>query len=151
MENKQIIQIALEVAKNSTCLRRKYGAVLVKDGRIISTACNGAPYNEPSCIELNHCARTILREKKGEVYEICRGLHAEMMAIMSAGLERAKGATLYIGALDFNSEELFEAKPCDLCFRIIKEAQIKDIYGNSKGSIEPLIHIKVDNLGIIGG
>ena len=118
------LDLALATAKVASCMRRKYGVVLVRDDVVISTGYNGAPSAEPKCIELNHCARTILREKKGEVYEVCRGLHAEMMAIINAGRERARGATMYVASVDTQSGKLFPAKPCDLCERIIKEVGI---------------------------
>lgn len=134
--DKYFIKMALEVAKASTCLRRNYGAVIVKDYSIVASGYNGAVRSEMGCIEKNSCARDILREKKGEVYNICNGIHAEMRVIMGIGRQGCKGATLYIASVVPTTGELFDVLPCELCARIIKESDLARVYGhNKKGEI----------------
>lgn len=144
-QDRLFINLALTAAGAGTCLRRKYGAVLVKNGVVLSIGYNGAPSQELKCTETGDCARNILREKKGEVYEVCRGLHAEMMAVINAGSERARGATLYVAAIDTQTGKLFEAKPCDLCARIIKEVGIGRVVCHPGIVGAPLIEYAEDN------
>lgn len=110
--------IAAEVATRSTCLRRRVGAVLVKDKRILSTGYNGAPRN------LQHCIVTgCLREKEnipsGQRHEICRALHAEQNALLQAATYGVaiEGATLYC-----------TTQPCVLCAKMLINAGIEKIY-----------------------
>jgi len=111
------MQIAELVATRSTCLRRKVGAVLVKDKRILATGYNGAPRNLPHC-EVTGCLREKLRIPSGERQEICRGLHAEQNAIIQAALYGAsiKGSTLYC-----------THQPCITCSKMIINAGIEKV------------------------
>lgn len=120
------IEIAKVVSSRSTCLRRKYGAVIVKDRVIISTGYNGSPRGIDNCIDTGVCTREELNIPSGERYELCEAVHAEQNAIINAPPERMKGATIYIAGFE---EDLSYAsgKPCKLCDRMIRNAQIKEV------------------------
>jgi dCMP deaminase len=120
------IEIAKVVSSRGTCLRRTYGAVIVKDKVIISTGYNGSPRGMENCIDTQKCTRKELNIPSGERYELCEAVHAEQNAIINAPPERMKGATIYIAG--FEEDRTFAGgKPCKLCDRIIKNAQLKDI------------------------
>jgi dCMP deaminase len=124
--NKYFIEIAKVVSTRSTCLRRKYGAVIVKDRVIISTGYNGAPRGAENCIDLGKCKRREMQIPPGERYELCEAVHAEQNAIINGSPERMKGAVIYIAG--FEDEGGFaDGTPCKLCNRMIKNAQIKEI------------------------
>ncbi len=89
------LDIAQTVAERSTCLRKKYGAIIVKDDAIIATGYNGAPRGRKNCDDLNFCMREKLNIPRGERYELCRAVHAEANAIISAPRDQMLGATLY--------------------------------------------------------
>ena len=86
-------EVALE---RSTCLRRKWGAVIVKNDEIIATGYNGAPRGRKNCIDLNYCMREKMHIPRGERYEMCRSVHAEANAIISAARKDCLDATLYM-------------------------------------------------------
>ncbi len=111
------MEIALLVAKRSTCLRRMVGAVIVKDKRILSTGYNGAPSGVRHCIETG-CLREQLKVPSGQRHELCRGIHAEQNAIIQAAYHGVsiKGATLYCTNL-----------PCSICSKMIINAGIRCI------------------------
>jgi dCMP deaminase len=120
------IEIAKVVSSRGTCLRRIYGAVIVRDRVIISTGYNGSPRGMENCIDTQKCTRKELNVPSGERYELCEAVHAEQNAIINAPPDRMKGATIYIAG--FEEDRSFAGgKPCKLCDRIIKNAQIKDI------------------------
>jgi len=111
------MRIALDVATRSTCLRRKVGAVLVLDKRMLATGYNGAPSGLPHCAEVG-CLRDALNVPSGERHELCRGLHAEMNALLQAALHGVKtaGATLYV-----------TDRPCSLCAKMLINCQVKRV------------------------
>jgi dCMP deaminase len=116
------IQAAELVKTRSTCLRRKVGAVLVKDKRILATGYNGAPSGLPHCKETG-CLREQLNVPSGERHELCRGLHAEQNVILQAALHgvSVKGSKLYVTCV-----------PCSICAKMIINAGIKGVvYNNS--------------------
>jgi dCMP deaminase len=120
------IGIAKVVSSRSTCLRRKYGAVIVKDRVIVSTGYNGAPRGIENCIDIGKCKRKELNVPSGERYELCEAVHAEQNALINAPPERMKNATIYIAG--FEEDRTFAAgKPCKLCDRMIRNAQIKEV------------------------
>ena len=86
------LEIARAVGRRSTCLRRMYGAIIVKDKIIISTGYNGAPRGEANCIDTGICERERLHVPKGQNYELCVAVHAEQNAIINADPEKMKGA-----------------------------------------------------------
>jgi len=130
------IEIAKVVSSRSTCLRRRYGAVIVKDRVIISTGYNGSPRGVENCVDTGICPRKANNIPSGERYELCEAVHAEQNAIINAPPERMKGATIYIAG--FEEDDSFAAgRPCKLCDRMIRNAQIKEVlYLDRDGSFE---------------
>ncbi len=129
------IEIAKVVSTRSTCMRRRYGAVIVKDRVIVSTGYNGSPRGMDNCIDLNKCKRKELNIPSGERYELCEAVHAEQNAIINGSPERMKEATIYIAGFEENGD-VADGTPCKLCNRMIKNAQIKEvIYLKNNGSI----------------
>ena len=129
------LDIAKAVGRRATCLRRRYGAIIVKDRIIISTGYNGAPRGEANCIDTGICERERLHVPKGQNYELCVAVHAEQNAIINADPIRMQGASIYI--VGFNADgTLASGKPFLLCRRMICNAQIgKVIYLETDGSV----------------
>lgn len=122
------LNIAKEVATRGTCLRRNYGAVIVKNDEIISTGYTGAPRGRINCNVLGHCYRIDNNIPSGQRYEACRSVHAEMNAIISASRDKMIGATLYLYGWDVeNGCEKKNPKPCTLCERMIINAGIEKV------------------------
>ena len=121
------MEIAKAVSMRSTCLRRRYGAVIVKDDEIISTGYNGAPRGEQNCSDAGVCYRMQNNVPHGERYEACRSVHAEMNAIISAKRSEMIGATLYLYGYDVVEDKEIKAVPCDICARLIKNAGIERV------------------------
>ena len=132
------LDIAVAVAERSTCLRRKYGAVIVKDDVIVSTGYNGAPRGRANCCDIGTCKRASENIPHGERYELCRSVHAEQNAIIAAGYEKTNGATLYLAGIDvsevhgeygYGTEETIIENPdcCMMCKRVIINAGIKKV------------------------
>ena len=117
--------IAEAVSKRSTCIRRQYGAVIVKNDRIISTGYNGSARGLPNCCDVGECWREAHDIPHGEQYEKCVAVHAEDNAISQAGRETI-GATLYLVGMEHGKQ--IDAKPCLMCERKIINAGIKEIY-----------------------
>lgn len=117
--------IATKVAARSTCLRRQYGAVIVKDDEIIATGYNGAPRGEPNCCDTGECWREAHNIPHGEQYEKCVAVHAEMNAIISAARRDMIGSTIYL--VGMQDGHYVDAEPCEICRRLIKNAGIKAI------------------------
>ena len=109
--------IAKLVSKRSTCLRRKVGAVLVKDKRILATGYNGTPRGLPHCSETG-CLRQQLKVPSGQRHELCRGLHAEQNALLQASLYgvSVKDSVLYC-----------TIQPCIICTKMLINAGIKEV------------------------
>ena len=114
------LDIAQTVAGRSTCLRRCYGAILVKSDEIISTGYNGAPRGRRNCVDLSYCTREALNIPSGERYELCRSVHAEANAIISAARSETLGATLYMACVDPGTGALIPGSTsCSMCRRLI--------------------------------
>jgi len=135
------IEIAKVVASRSTCLRRRYGAVIVKDKVIVSTGYNGAPRGSINCVDLNKCKRRELNIPSGERYELCEAVHAEQNAIINGSPDRMKDASIYIAGSEEDGS-VAEGKPCLLCARMIRNAQIKDVIYLAKDGVI----VRVENL-----
>lgn len=118
------LNIAAAVAQRSTCLRRQYGAVIVKDDQIVSTGYNGSARGEDNCCDVGYCWREEHNVPHGEQYEKCVAVHAEDNAICQAG-RSAIGATLYLAG--FENNKRISAKPCVMCQRKIKNAGIAEV------------------------
>lgn len=120
------LNIAETVLEQSTCLRRKYGAVIVKNDEIISTGYVGSPRGRKNCTDLNFCLREKLEVPRGERYELCRSVHAEQNAIIHAARKDMIDSTLYLVGKDVATNHYVEnAEPCSLCKRFIINAGIK--------------------------
>ena len=119
------LDIAEAVSKRSTCLRRQYGAVIVKNDEIIATGYNGAPRGLDNCCDLNRCWRETNRIPHGEQYEACLAVHAEQNAIISASRTEMNGATLYLVGFE-NGIRMPEdtVKPCRICDRMLVNSGI---------------------------
>lgn len=126
------LSIAKTVSERSTCLRRRYGAVIVKNDEVIATGYNGAPRGEENCIDIGTCTREELGVAKGERYELCLAVHAEQNAIISAPRSEMQDATIYIYGVDSSGHEA-DPTPCKLCRRMIKNAGIIKCVGMVDG------------------
>ena len=122
------LDIAETVIERSTCLRRQYGAIIVKNDEIISTGYNGAPRGRKNCSDLGYCTREAMQVPRGERYELCRRVHAEANAIISAARRDMAGGTLYLVGRDAPSGEvLSDATSCSMCRRLIINAGLKKV------------------------
>lgn len=134
------LQLARDLAGRGTCLRRRYGAVIVQDNRVTSTGFNGAARHEPNCCDTGKCVRKELNIPAGERYELCCAVHAEMNAIINGNPVDMKGATIYIAGTN-DDGSLASGKPCMMCARVIKNAQIvKVIYLDSDNAIKAIVN-----------
>lgn len=129
--------IAKAVAENSTCLRRKYGAIIVKNDEVIATGYNGGPRGCVKCSKLGFCMRNTIGAAKGSSYEICVSVHAEMNAMLSAPRRDMIGSTLYIAGLEVDSAAPMFAKPapCLICHRMMVNSGITACYGFRDGPV----------------
>ena len=119
------LDIAETVLERATCLRRVYGAIIVKNDEIIATGYNGAPRGRKNCVDMGFCTREALRVPRGERYELCRSVHAEANAIISASRRDMVGATLYLVGKDARTGELLpDATSCAMCRRTVINAGI---------------------------
>lgn len=115
-------------AYRSTCLKRKYGAVIVKDDVVISTGYNGAPRGFENCCDIGYCPRMERDMHQGEGYDICRAIHAEENALLNCSRQQTIGADLYLVGINPADNSIHEAKPCPLCARKIIQAGIRNVY-----------------------
>jgi dCMP deaminase len=128
------VNIAAEVSKRSTCLRRLFGAVIVKNDQIISTGYVGAPRGSVNCSSLGVCPREKAGIPRGERYELCRSVHAEMNAVIHASRDQMIDSTLYLACLDAKSgKRVGGTRPCKLCTRVIINAGIKWVVAEDEG------------------
>ena len=122
------LDIAETVIGRATCLRRCYGAIIVKNDEIISTGYNGAPRGRRNCVDLGRCAREAMQVPRGERYELCRSVHAEANAIISAARRDMVGGTLYLAGNDaLTGEILSDATSCAMCRRMIINAGLEKV------------------------
>ena len=142
------LDIAEAVLERSTCIRRNFGAVIVKNDEIISTGYNGAPRGRKNCSDLKYCMREKLNIPRGERYELCRSVHGEQNAIISASRSNMIGASLYLVGKNYNSDEYVkDARPCAMCKRIIINSGIEKIYVRNTKSKYTIIDVQdfIDN------
>ena len=119
------LDIAQTVAERGTCLRKLFGAIIVKDDVIVSTGYNGAPRGRKNCTDMNVCMRDKLNIPRGERYELCRSVHAEANAIIAAARERMLGSTLYMACVDPKTGDIVPGtSSCMMCKRQIINAGI---------------------------
>ena len=128
------LDIAETVLERGTCLRRNYGAIIVKHDEIISTGYTGSPRRRKNCIDLGNCRRQQLNIPRGQRYELCRSVHAEANAIISAARNNMLGAVMYIAGKEMDTGMLIEnASSCAMCKRLIINAGIdKVVYRNDE-------------------
>ena len=122
------LDIAETVLERGTCIRRNFGAIIVKNDEIVSTGYVGAPRGRANCVDLGYCTREKLNVPRGQRYELCRSVHAEQNAIISASRKDMIGATIYLACHDFKTGELFgDVEPCLMCKRMIINAGIEKV------------------------
>ena len=137
------LDIAETVLKRATCLRRCYGAIIVKNDEIISTGYNGAPRGRRNCTDLGYCTRDALQVPAGERYELCRSVHAEANCIISAARSAILGGTLYLAGRDSKTGELLpDATSCSMCRRLIINAGIDRVVIRRTPSEYTVVHVE---------
>ncbi|MBQ7599329.1 MAG: cytidine deaminase [Clostridia bacterium] len=123
------LDIAQTVSERSTCLRRRFGAIIVKNDVIISTGYNGAPRGRKNCSDMQMCYREQLGIPRGERYELCRSVHSEANAIISASRESMLGSALYMCCTDPKTGDILPGtNSCMMCKRMILNAGIAKVY-----------------------
>jgi dCMP deaminase len=128
-KNNYYLDLAEQVLQRGTCLRRSYGAVIVNNDEVVSTGYNGAPRGRKNCIDLGYCRRQKMNVPRGQMYELCRSVHAEQNAIISASRKDMMGATLYlVGTERSTGEYVQNANCCTICKRMVINAGIKIVY-----------------------
>ena len=122
------LDIADAVLNRSTCMRRKYGAIIVRNDEILSTGYNGAPRGRRNCTDVGECMRETLGIPSGQRYELCRSVHAEMNAVISAARNQMLGSTMYLVGIECDTGEYVkEASSCALCKRVIINSGIDHV------------------------
>ena len=136
------LDISQTVAERGTCLRRNFGAILVKNDEIIATGYNGAPRGRKNCSDIGECKREKLGVPKGQRYELCRSVHAEANCIISASRHDMIGPALYLACLDAKTGQLYgDVEPCSMCKRQIINAGIETVYIRVTSSDYRVIHV----------
>ncbi len=121
------LDLAETVSRRSTCLRRSYGAVIVKNDEVISTGYVGAPRGRQNCSDMGYCVRAQLNIPRGERYELCRSVHAEANAIISASRDKMLDATLYLTGVEPDGSYVSNSCCCSMCKRMVINAGIKTV------------------------
>ena len=122
------LDLADVVSKRGTCIRRNFGAVIVKNDEVISTGYVGAPRGRKNCSDLGYCTRVRLNIPRGERYELCRSVHAEANAIISASRDKMIGATLYLCGREADTGTYVkDACCCSMCKRMVINAGIEKV------------------------
>ncbi len=120
------LDIAQTVLERGTCMRRNFGAIIVKNDQIVSSGYTGAPRGRKNCSDVGHCTREVLNIPRGERYELCRSVHAEANAIIHAARNDMIGATLYLVGREASSGEYVkDTCSCSMCKRLIINAGIR--------------------------
>jgi dCMP deaminase len=123
------LDIAQTVSERSTCLRKHYGSIIVKNDSIVSTGYNGAPRGRKNCSDLGNCYRDKMNVPRGERYELCRSVHSEANAIIAAPRDQMIGATLYMCCTDPSTGEIVGGTTsCMMCKRLVINAGIEKVY-----------------------
>ncbi len=137
------LDIAETVLERSTCLRRCYGAIIVQHDEIVSTGYNGAPRGRKNCIDLGGCTREAMNIPSGQRYELCRSVHAEANAIISAARRDMLGATLYlVGREAKDGSLLHDATSCSMCRRLIINAGIERVVIRNTETEYSMVHVE---------
>ena len=137
------LDIADAVLGRSTCLRRKYGAIIVRNDEILATGYNGAPRGRRNCSDLNFCAREHMNIPSGERYELCRSVHAEANAIISAARRDMLDATLYLAGRDAKTGEILpDTTSCAMCRRMLINSGINKIVCRTGDGAYKITHVR---------
>lgn len=127
-KNNYYLDICETVLERGTCLRRNFAAIIVKNDEIMSTGYSGAPRGRKNCCDLGYCRREELNVPRGTRYELCRSVHAEQNAIISARRQDMIGSTMYLVGRECSSGEyVHNASPCSLCKRFIINSGIEKV------------------------
>ncbi len=128
------LDLAEVVSQRCTCLRRHYGAIIVKNDEVIATGYVGAPRGRKNCTDLGSCIREARQIPRGERYELCRSVHAEANAIISAPRSQMIGSAMYLAGLEMPSGNyVSNACSCSMCKRLIINAGITTVYVREDG------------------
>lgn len=147
-KNNYYLDIAEVVSKRCTCLRRHYGAIIVKNDEVLSSGYVGAPRGRKNCTDLKSCIREKLMIPRGERYELCRSVHAEANAIISAARDEMLSSDLYLVGIDAKTGEYIEnANSCSMCKRLMINAGINRVYIRDTKDLYRVIYVSewVDN------
>lgn len=122
------LDIAQSVAQRGTCLRRNYGSIIVNNDEIISTGYTGSPRGRENCTDIKKCIREKLNIARGTRYEMCRSVHSEANAIISASRREMIGSTLYLVGIEYKSNNIVDnANCCSMCKRFVINAGIEKV------------------------
>ena len=122
------LDIAETVLQRGTCRRRNFGSIIVKNDEIIATGYSGAPRKRTNCIDLGYCLREQMNVPRGQMYELCRSVHSEANAIISASRRDMIGATLYLVGREVQENQLVQnASSCPMCKRLVINAGIEKV------------------------
>lgn len=137
------LDIAQTVSERSTCLRRRFGAIIVKDDSIVSTGYNGAPRGRANCSDLGFCYREHLGIPRGERYEMCRSVHAEANAIIACAADVMRGSTMYLCCTDPVSGDVMPGtSSCMMCKKMIINAAVEKIVVRDTSTEFRVIYVK---------
>lgn len=134
------LQIAMDVARRSTCLRRNYGAVIVdRRGHIISTGYNGQPHGVEHCTV---CYRKIHNIPAGQRYELCRSIHAEVNALLIPSMDACEGGVMYLAGYEYETGHPIPAIPCTMCWRVILNTPLEAICAWMRGTTPEIMPLE---------
>lgn len=123
------LDLAEVVSQRCTCLRKHYGAVIVKNDEVISTGYVGAPRGRKNCTDLGECIRQKMNVPRGERYELCRSVHAEANAIISASRDKMIGSSMYLAGIEVDTGAyIVNSSSCSMCKRQVINAGISKVY-----------------------
>lgn len=116
-------------SKRATCLRKRYGALIVRDNIVLSSGYNGAPSGIKDCLECGFCLREQLNVPSGTRYELCKSVHAEQNAVINAAVAGVsiKNGIMYLCGENFADNSLVDAEPCSMCARVIVNAKLEKL------------------------
>ena len=133
-------------AYRSTCIKRKYGAVIVKDDAVISTGYNGAPRGMDNCCDIGRCPRIERGLHQGDGYAMCRAIHAEANALLNCSRAQTIGADLYLVGINPKDNSIHRAKPCPLCARTIIQAGIRYVIMRTGDEVDDYVVVPAEDL-----
>ena len=133
-------------AYRSTCIKRKYGAVIVKDDVVISTGYNGAPRGMENCCDIGKCPRIERNLHQGDGYAMCRAIHAEANALLNCSRSQTMGADLYLVGINPKDNSIHKAKPCPLCARTIIQAGIRYVIMRTGEGVDDYVVVPSEDL-----